>query len=340
MASGQGPLSELSPVAQRRNSPSWNQRTKTIFGNGDSSPFNSPHSPRQFWKGRDSGSPARPGSDYKSHYDPDVLTTPSKRLSIEDLKRASRVKNSSIVAREKKQEYDPANVQILERPLATGRALTSQFKNNDADSVDARRQLPSQSASPAKENTYAGRADSTNTTPVSPKPGMTFSPTSSHTSPSRPQSSPSKSSLTKGSRFGNMSSSFGPESNIWSDNEEEGSDTTPRRRYMHRQTKSVTFDAAPPQINEYEMTTPDPSSTASSSREGSYDSADMDEEESFDRGSFIGAEDSFDASLEDTEKTPVVLPEDWRFMSLIELVRNSRTGMTLSAKISAVPDPK
>ncbi|OJD18364.1 hypothetical protein AJ78_01608 [Emergomyces pasteurianus Ep9510] len=317
MASGQGPLSELSPVAQRRNSPSWNQRTKTIIGNGDSSPFNSPHSPRMFWKGRDSGSPTRPGSENRNHYDPDVLTTPSKRSSIENLKRASRVKNSSIVAREKKQEYDPAHVQVLERPLATGRPLSSQFKNNpkEAGVLDARRHLPSQSSSPAKENLYAGKTDSTNTTPVATKPGNTFSPTSSHTSPSRPQSSPTKSSLTKGSRFGNNNTSFGSESNIWSDNEDEGSDTTPRRRYMHRQTKSVTFDAAPPQVNEYEMTTPDPSSTASSSREGSYDSADLDEEESFDRGSFIGAEDSFDASLEDAEKTPVVLPEDWRFMS-------------------------
>ncbi|PGH08933.1 hypothetical protein GX51_00990 [Blastomyces parvus] len=319
MASGQRPLTELSPVAQRRNSPSWNQRTKTTVGNGDSSPFdsfNSPQSPRLFWKGRDSGSPARPGSENRSPYDP-LVTTPSKRSSIENLKRASRVKNSSIVAREKKQEYDPAHVQVLERPLATGRPLNSHFKNNsnETGSVDARRQLPSQSVSPAKQNPYPGKIDSTNTTPVAPKPENSFSPTYSHTSPSRPQSSPTKSSLTKGSRFGNSRSSFDPESEIWSDNEDAAPDTTPRRPYMHRQTKSVTFDAAPPQINEYEMTTPVPSSIASSSREGSYDSADMDEEESFDRGCYMGAEDSFDASLEDTEKTPVVLPEDWRFMS-------------------------
>ncbi|KAL2381351.1 hypothetical protein RJZ90_003988 [Blastomyces dermatitidis] len=319
MASGQRPLSELSPVAQRRNSPSWNQRTKTTVGNGDSSPFdsfNSPQSPRLFWKGRDSGSPARPGSENRSPYDP-LVTTPSKRSSIENLKRASRVKNSSIFAREKKQEYDPAHVQVLERPLATGRPLSSQFKNNtkEAGSVDARRQLPSQSVSPTKQNLYPGKIDSTNNTPVTPKPESSFSPTYSHTSPSRPQSSPTKSSLTKESRFGNSRPSFDPESEIWSDNEDAGPDTTPRRPYMHRQTKSVTFDAAPPQINEYEMTTPVPSSIASSSREGSYDSADMDEEESFDRGSYMGAEDSFDASLEDTDKTPVVLPEDWRFMS-------------------------
>lgn len=63
------------------------------------------------------------------------------------------------------------------------------------------------------------------------------------------------------------------------------------------------------------MTTPDPSSIASGSREGSYDSAEDDEELSFERGSSMDHDDSFDASLEDTEKTPVVLPEDWRFMS-------------------------
>ncbi|QSS51785.1 GTP binding protein [Histoplasma capsulatum var. duboisii H88] len=320
MASGQRPLSELSPVAQRRNSPSWNQRTKTTVGNGDSSPFdsfNSPQSPRLFWKGRDSGSPTRQGPENRGPYDPHVFTTPSKRSSIENLKRASRVKNSSIVAREKKQEYDPTHIQVLERPLATGRPLSSQFKNNakEAGSMDARRQLPSQSVSPAKQNPSARKGEFINTTSVVPKSEDIVTPTASHTSPSRPQSSPTKSSLTRGSRFGNKRMSFDPENDVWSDDKDEGPDTTPRRPYMHRQTKSVTFDAAPPQINEYEMTTPVPSSIASSSREGSYDSADMDEEDSFDRGSFVGAEDSFDASLEDTDKTPVVLPEDWRFMS-------------------------
>jgi hypothetical protein len=76
----------------------------------------------------------------------------------------------------------------------------------------------------------------------------------------------------------------------------------------------VTFDVAPPQVNEYEMRTPDPASVASGSRENSYDS----EEEgdvSFDHDTSFERDDSFDASLEDIEKTPVVLPEDWRFMT-------------------------
>jgi hypothetical protein len=80
----------------------------------------------------------------------------------------------------------------------------------------------------------------------------------------------------------------------------------------------VTFDAAPPTITEYELVTPDPSA-ASGSREGSYDGTDEEEEEaSFDE------DDSFDASLEDTDKTPVVLPEDWRHVS----PDNANTSLT------------
>lgn len=120
-------------------------------------------------------------------------------------------------------------------------------------------------------------------------------------SPSKQQGSPSKSSLSKGSRYGK---GFDPQHDIWSEYGSAG----------HRHAKSVTFDHAPPQVNEYVMTTPDPSSIASESRENSYES----EEEadiSFEHESSIERDDSFDASLEDIEKTPVVLPEDWRFMS-------------------------
>ena len=93
-----------------------------------------------------------------------------------------------------------------------------------------------------------------------------------------------------------------------------GEHELPPGKSLHRHAKSVTFDAAPPQINEYEMTTPDPSSVASGSREGSYESV-GNEDDSFDQRSSIERDDSFDESLEDTDKTPVVLPEDWRFMS-------------------------
>ncbi len=119
------------------------------------------------------------------------------------------------------------------------------------------------------------------------------------------------------SRYAQAHQSFDPENSIWSEDEDEESAKRelPPGKSLRRHAKSVTFDAAPPQVNEYEMTTPDPSSVASGSREGSYDSVNEGEDESFDRGSSIEQDDSFDASLEDTEKTPVVLPEDWRFMS-------------------------
>ena len=76
----------------------------------------------------------------------------------------------------------------------------------------------------------------------------------------------------------------------------------PEGRVLHRHAKSVTFDQAPPQVNEYEMTTPDPLSVASGSREGSYDSMGDEEDLSFEQGSSVDHDDSFDASLEDTDK--------------------------------------
>ena len=119
------------------------------------------------------------------------------------------------------------------------------------------------------------------------------------------------------SRYSQARPSFNPENGIWSEEDDDHSvkPELPPGKSLRRHAKSVTFDAAPPQVNEYDMTTPDPSSVASGSREGSYDSVNEGEDESFDRGSSIERDDSFDASLEDTEKTPVVLPEDWRFMS-------------------------
>ena len=208
-------------------------------------------------------------------------------------------------AREHKQEYDPTSSPMIERPLASGRPLGVQVHGNahGGRGLDG---LRSENASPTK-NTYSS-------IPInSPATAKSMLETSS--SPLKGQQSPTKSSLSSRSRYAQAHQAFDPENGIWSD-EEESSDKQelPPGKSLHRHAKSVTFDVAPPQINEYEMTTPDPSSVASGSREGSYDSVD-DEEESFDRGSSIDRDDSFDASLEDTEKTPVVLPEDWRFMS-------------------------
>lgn len=218
---------------------------------------NSPDKPaslRLYWQGRDSSEK----SENQAPYDPDAPNKPSKRPSVENLKRVARVRNSHIF-RDRNSEYDASQVDVPQRPLSTN-------------------------SSPQKQQT----GPQTNNSIESPRPP-----------------SPAKSSLSKASRFG-VKGGFDPEYEIWSDAD------------GHRHAKSVTFDAAPPQVNEYEMTTPDPSvSAASDSRDGSYDSEEEAEEDegdvSFERESSAEHDDSFDASLEDTEKTPVVLPEEWRY---------------------------
>ncbi|KAJ5657879.1 uncharacterized protein N7484_001528 [Penicillium longicatenatum] len=267
---GQRPLSEVSPMAQRRNSPSWNQTSKVPSGEMttcDVSPKNNGASPHLFWKGRESPSPFSKGAENRAPYDPESVYLPTRRPSLEDLKRVSRVKNHNMF-RESGQEYDPARVSVPHRPLAADRSpnresqmnlAKSQFTDEEADEI--------------------------------PRPH----------SPSKEQPSPSKSSLSKATRYGK---GFDPQNDIWSEYDSAG----------HRHAKSVTFDAAPPQVNEYEMRTPDPASLASESRENSYDSEDY-EDVSFEHESSVERDDSFDASLEDIEKTPVVLPDEWRFMS-------------------------
>lgn len=228
---------------------------------------------------------------------------PSKRSSIENLKKASRVKNSNIFAKEQQHLYDPAKPTILDgRPLSlqlhgnanSGRASDG-FQNNTIlssplTSIYAENKRSSETPQEARN---------------SPAP----------LSPSKSNASPTKSSLSKKTGANFRYSSFDPENGIW----EDGDDQEKKAREAgsaYTYAKSVTFDQAPPQINEYEMTTPVPSSIASGSREGSYESLDDEEDDmSFERGSSMDHDDSFDASLEDTDKTPVVLPEDWRFMS-------------------------
>ncbi|KAL8808896.1 MAG: hypothetical protein Q9200_003911 [Gallowayella weberi] len=271
--------------------------------NGESSPFDSPpfvaNSPRQYWQSRDSVSPTRFGTENRNSLEPrDVSPSPAKRSSLENLKRASRVKNSNMFAREQRMEYDPTSSPMIERPLATGRPLSTQMQGSTYGFKKYNHQEDAkQSISPLKSPRALGDA-----------PHMASSPT-------KDQVSPGKSSLSKKSRYA-LAHGFDPENGIWSDEESSSVERQlPPGKGLHRHAKSVTFDAAPPQVNEYEMTTPDPSSIASGSREGSYESVGDEDEESFDRGSSIERDDSFDASLEDIEKTPVVLPEDWRFMS-------------------------
>lgn len=264
--------------------------------NTDSSPFQSSPldgtaSPRLFWQNRNTENYGR-GSP-----------SPTRRSSIERLQKASRVKNSNILALEQKHEYDPTKQPQVERPLskvqgnAFGGTGISGYRDNKAFAH--------------------GRSESQTRIPIyNPKspPPLTRSPPPNGPRPaSREQSSPTKSSLAT-SRFKmSMDRENGAESDeasYFDDHE------LPYGRALHRHAKSVTFDAAPPQVNEYEMATPDVSSIATSSREGSYDSEDdEDDYEDDDHYNIIGSdahEDSFDASLEDTVKTPVVLPDDWR----------------------------
>ena len=235
----------------------------------------------------------------------DKSPSPSKRSSIENLKRASRVKNSNMFAREHKQEYDPTASPMIERPLASGRPLSVQVQGNTygARGLEGFRKENLQNGS--KYPLYSPSKSSVKMDALSELSNT----------PSKTQVSPTKSSMSSKSRYA-QTQAYDPDNGIWSDEEESFADRElPPGKSLHRHAKSVTFDAAPPQVNEYEMTTPDPSSVASGSREGSYESVDNEENESFDRGSSMDHDDSFDASLEDTDKTPVVLPEDWRFMS-------------------------
>ncbi|KAK3333584.1 cell division protein anillin-domain-containing protein [Cercophora scortea] len=292
-------LSEISPTEKRRNSPSWNQTPKKMANNADSSPFQSSPldgttSPRLFWQNRGFGSEnsiygARSGSP-----------SPTRRSSIERLQKASRVKNSNILALEHKQEYDPTRIPHVERPLA--KVQGNAFGGTGIGGLRT-------------ENRPLGhhRSESKNNIPFHSPAKPVFAPVTASTArpptPSKDQGSPVKSSLSN-NRF---KSSFDLETGGWSADPFHEEPELPESTSLHRHAKSVTFDAAPPQVNEYEMVTPDISSIGSNSREGSYESTeDEDEDDHYLMHEGSGLDDSFDASLEDTDKTPVVGPDDWR----------------------------
>ncbi|KAI1769608.1 DUF1709-domain-containing protein [Hypoxylon sp. FL1150] len=287
------PLSEISATEQRRNSPSWNQsQSPTKMGlNTDSSPFQSSpldgtSSPRLFWQNRNvnrtenellygSGSPL-----------------PNRRSSIERLQKASRVKNSTMFAREQKNEYDPARLPTIERPLA-------KVQGNTYASTGAAGFRPSHNRTESQTSIpFCSPTKSPTRPTLNPGPQT----------PSKDQASPIKSSLS--TRF---KSSQDSQTDIFTDQSFDDHEL-PTGRFLHRHAKSVTFDAAPPQINEYEMATPDLSSIGTNSREGSFED---DEDDDYIYGHYPGEDgegqdDSFDATLEDTDKTPVVGPDDWR----------------------------
>ena len=343
------PLSEISPAEKRHNSPSWNQTSKVrhalvelILGyyqhhehhtnlvaqkmgmTAETSPFQSSPmdattSPRLFWQNRNGVYNSE--NLYGGH---PGSTSPTRRSSIERLQKASRVKNSSILAQEQRNEYDPTRVPRVERPLSkvqsnsfTGLGITGHQR------IDSKTNIPLYS--PAKASPSSASLGS----PFQPYNELASSVQSSHSahsshssqsessvihnvnatcSPSKEQASPIKSSLS--SRYKNNYDNYdeyNPESSM-------GEHDLPHGRILHRHAKSVTFDAAPPQVNEYEMATPDLSSVGSNSREGSYESEEDDDD--YDDYRYHPEnghqDDSFDASLEDTDKTPVVGPDDWR----------------------------
>lgn len=289
------PLSEISATEQRRNSPSWNPSPKAIQKMGlntDSSPFQSSPldgttSPRLFWQNRNINR-----AENELYGGRTGSPSPTRRSSIERLQKASRVKNSTMFAREQKQEYDPTRLPTIERPL-------SKVQGN----------AYSGTGSPFRAS--HGRSESMTSIPVySPtKARPVLSPTTPQT-PSKDQISPIKSSMSA-NRFKTSQDSH---DDVFTDPASE-EHVLPSGKFLHRHAKSVTFDAAPPQVNEYEMATPDLSSVGTNSREGSFEDDEDDEDYVYDHYGGVdgeGAEDSFDATLEDTDKTPVVGPDDWR----------------------------
>jgi len=223
-------------------------------------------------------------------------------------------------AKEQQNGYDPSAPKILDgRPLRTsfqGNAFGAKGIFGSSTGSTGSNDTPTPTSPTKPERTLVHDLV---TMEAIPPPATLASPPFTNVaplSPSKMQVSPTKSSLSKKTGANFKRSGFDPSTGIWEDEDDEEK-KLPEGRGLHSRGKSVTFDHAPPEVNEYERPTPDPSSVASGSREGSCESFDEDEDEySFDRSSsFDPHDDSFDASLEDIEKTPVVLPEDWRFMS-------------------------
>ncbi|PFH61104.1 hypothetical protein XA68_18258 [Ophiocordyceps unilateralis] len=295
------PLSEISPTEKRRNSPSWRQYTPTKVATpgNDSSPFQSSpleaaSSPRLFWQNRNAENMLHASG---------LGSSPTRRSSIERLQRASRVRNSNILALEQKQEYDPTRLPRIERPLARlqGNVLASPSSSAGVCSFDS------------DQRALDSKSSLTTMSPFKSSPTLSPSPNIVPRALSKDQASPTKSSLSPSKLHKGAVES---ETGAWSGQSSMDERELPEGRFLHRHPKSVTFDAAPPQVNEYEMATPDLSSIGTNSREGSFESADDEDEEDedalYDPARANTQDDSFDESLEDTDKTPVVGPDDLR----------------------------
>ncbi|EME45758.1 hypothetical protein DOTSEDRAFT_71444 [Dothistroma septosporum NZE10] len=312
------PLAEIGNTERRRNSPSYNQATKKMIVSRESSPYTdnsftkeNASSPRAFWSTRDSMSSRFDDTENTPEREQSPgLLSPKRRASIEKLKQAGRVKTSNIFALENKESYDPSSLPIVERPSAN-RPLSQYMTNNSFTRNDSLRKENSPIRSPTRPGHKRMESDSAISVLSKLSSPMKIplppNPQKEATSPA----SPAKSSLSRTSQFGSpLEHAI---SAPWSD----GDDRAPTPRALHRHNKSVTFNEEAPVVNEYENPTPEPSvSAASGSRESSWDSDEFDQNYSFERGSSVEhRDDSFDEDLENADKTPVVLPEDWSRMS-------------------------
>ncbi|OQO13663.1 hypothetical protein B0A48_01892 [Cryoendolithus antarcticus] len=316
MAATARPLAEISSGSMRRNSPSYNQATRKMIVSRESSPYvenASPNStkpsPRDFWSPLHTMATGKLDGNDAPDRSPSPGLSPRRRASIEKLQSASRVKNSKIFALESKDVYDPDSLPIVERPVAN-RPMSQQFIQNSFTRFDSMRK----ENSPLRKSGHGHKRSETEINVPILSPTKLAIATALPPSPEKQGSpSPTKSAL-RASQYG-LQSQDGTENDIsvWDDERS----STPRA--LHRHHKSVTFHADPPEVNEYEQQTPEPSVAASNgSREASWDSDDVyDQDVSFERGSSaeVGGDDSFDEDLENADKTPVVLPEHWARMS-------------------------
>ncbi|KAK0303928.1 Bud site selection protein bud4 [Friedmanniomyces endolithicus] len=308
------PLADIGNASQRRNSPSFNQATKKMIVSRDSSPYNENSSP--FVSATTSPLGLKRMSPFRfdentPERSPSPSVSPKRRTSIERLKQASRVKNSNIFALENKDAYDPTSMPIVERPSAN-RPLSQQFANNSFTRFDSL----NKENNPLQNPQRPGGHKRSDTEIFIPTLGLSreAAEIALPPSPEKQQSpSPTKSAMRTSMFALSQQGLFDPDAGTWSDEER-----APTPRTLHGHNKSVTFHADPPTVTEYEQQTPEPSVSVDS-REGSQEFDEQDQEDySFERYSSAeqqGREDSFDEDLENTDKTPVVLPEDWRHMS-------------------------
>lgn len=112
-------------------------RAQKMIVSRDSSPFDHPplRAAQPFWQKDCAASPSRFAASRSPVRDQSPLPVSAKRSSIENLKKASRVANSPMFARETKDKYDPPSSPLIERPL-TDRPLSDRIQQNPFTRLD------------------------------------------------------------------------------------------------------------------------------------------------------------------------------------------------------------